>query len=148
MSDVGKTALEYFGRDYNCAQAVLRAVLEDKGMFMDEFPYLAAGLGGGVSHQGDTCGAVTGAILAIGMIASQFALDVKGHKNRTYHHGEKFIAKFKDEFDTVLCRELTGLDISDPAELERGRKTGVFEERCPKFVKRAAVLVSDMFSEK
>jgi C_GCAxxG_C_C family probable redox protein len=148
MSDTGKLALKYFGKNYNCAQAVLRAVLEEKGMYMDEFPYLAAGLGGGVSHQGNTCGAVTGAVLAIGMITSQSALDVQGHKNRTYSYGEKFISQFKEGFDSIICRELTGIDISNPKELERGRESGIFEERCTEFVRKAAVLVSEMFPDK
>jgi C_GCAxxG_C_C family probable redox protein len=148
MSSVGKKAMKHFDSDYNCTQSVLRAVLEHKGLFLEEFPYLAAGLGGGISHEGNVCGAVTGAILSIGMITSQLALDVKGHKERTYKHSEKFIAKFKEEFDSIICRELTGLDVSNPDDIQRGRETGIFQEKCTKFVERASLLVLEMFPDK
>ncbi|NHJ12965.1 MAG: C_GCAxxG_C_C family protein [Candidatus Thorarchaeota archaeon] len=147
MSEVGKRALANFGSDYSCAQSVLKAVLEYKGLLKEEFPYLAAGLGGGIAHEGNVCGAVTGGVMAIGALMSQFAIDVKGHKDQTYKCSEDFIARFREEFGTILCKELIGVDFSNPEAVDNAREDGVFENKCARFVERASILISEMFPE-
>ncbi|NHI82674.1 MAG: C_GCAxxG_C_C family protein [Candidatus Thorarchaeota archaeon] len=147
MTEVGKLAIKYFKADCSCAQSVLKAVLEHKGISSEEFQYLAAGMGGGVAYQGNACGAVTGGVLAIGALMSQFVIDVKEHKERTYRYSEEFVAHFKEEFGTILCKELIGLDLSNSNDLEKGRSNGVFEKKCTRFVERASILVSELFSK-
>jgi len=52
---------------YNCAQSVLMAFTEQAGLTDEQAYRLAAHFGSGMRH-GSTCGAVTGALMALGMM--------------------------------------------------------------------------------
>ena len=52
---------------YNCAQAVLVAFAQEMGMTEEQAYNLGAHFGSGMRH-GSTCGAVTGALLVVGML--------------------------------------------------------------------------------
>ena len=52
---------------YNCAQAVLMAFAEEAGLTDEQAYKMAAHFGSGMRH-GSTCGAVTGALMALGAL--------------------------------------------------------------------------------
>ena len=52
---------------YNCAQAVLVAFAQEMGMTEEQAYNLGAHFGSGMRH-GSTCGAVTGALMVLGML--------------------------------------------------------------------------------
>ena len=52
---------------YNCAQAVLVAFAQEMGMTEEQAYRLGAHFGSGMRH-GSTCGAVTGALMVLGML--------------------------------------------------------------------------------
>jgi C_GCAxxG_C_C family probable redox protein len=62
-----KAANELFNRGYNCAQALLATFGVDLGLNRDMELKIASPFGGGISHMGETCGAVTGALMIIGL---------------------------------------------------------------------------------
>ncbi|MHA1213454.1 MAG: C-GCAxxG-C-C family (seleno)protein, partial [Candidatus Heimdallarchaeota archaeon] len=70
--EIKTKVLDYFKGDYNCAQSVLKAILEEKGLFFSEAPAVAANYGGGIIGRGEICGAVSGALMAIGVVATQY----------------------------------------------------------------------------
>jgi C_GCAxxG_C_C family probable redox protein len=95
----------------NCAEAVLRFVLlvtgSDPGLMA-----LARQFGGGVAGTGETCGAVTGAALALSLRDYQ-AAEAAGpaaSRKALQHCVDRFIA----EFGTARCRDLTGFDLRTP----------------------------------
>jgi C_GCAxxG_C_C family probable redox protein len=148
MSDeLAKKALEFFSQDYNCAQSVLRAILEHKGKMFDYAQQISAGFGGGIAHQGETCGAVSGAIMALGILEGENTSDTKGHKNKTYELSEKFLAKFCKIHGTTRCRDLTGIDMTDADARNEAIRSGNFAELCPKFVDNAVRIVLDIFPD-
>ena len=59
------TATFYNG--YNCAQSVLSVFAEDLGMSKDACLKLASPFGSGIAYMQETCGAVSGALMAIGL---------------------------------------------------------------------------------
>ncbi len=61
-------AVEFFSLNYNCAQSVYAACATSEGMSEAQRLALAAPFGGGVARQGEICGALTGALLALGEI--------------------------------------------------------------------------------
>ncbi|MBE0526735.1 MAG: C_GCAxxG_C_C family protein, partial [Candidatus Thorarchaeota archaeon] len=61
-------AKKYFSGNYNCSQSTMKAVLVGMDMDFEQIMHLAAGIGAGVAHEGNACGAVTGAILALGIV--------------------------------------------------------------------------------
>ncbi len=147
MNDPASRAEKYFAAEYNCAQSVLMAILEARNIELPEAPYLAAGMGGGIARQGDTCGAISGAILAIGSLIHRSVTDIGTHKELTYTAAIKFYEQFKRHFGSGTCRVLTGIDVSDAVARKRAREKGIFDNICTKCVMTAVELVLNMFPE-
>ena len=128
--DVGLRAEELFGSGWNCAESVLLAVAEALGE--DAHVYLATGLGGGVGHSGNTCGAVTGAVLALGLTYGRLVPD-KQAKEHAYTVCGKLCEDFRNEFGSMQCRELIG------RETDQARRKGL----CAAFVRKGAELAME-----
>lgn len=140
-------ALARFTDDYNCAQSVLTAFLDHKGLGFKQAVHLAAGLGGGVGLQGKTCGAVTGGVLAIGVLNGQEISNLGESKNETYRVVMRFLKRFKKEFSSQMCNDLVGIDMADPQQLQAALDKGHFKKICPKFVEGAVKILVDMFPD-
>jgi C_GCAxxG_C_C family probable redox protein len=145
--DTVATALRYFDDDHNCAQSVLRSVLEKYGLYFDETISIIAGMGGGIGLQGNVCGAVVGAVAAFGALNRQRFSDVRKHKEATYTSAIKFMYKFKKKHETVICDALTGITMSNEAARDEAIEKGHFHEICPKFVEDAVRIIVEMESQ-
>ena len=139
MTDPIQTAQDRFAKGFNCSQAVFSAYAHEMGLTEETALKIASPFGGGGAHQGNVCGAVTGALMVLGMQSGNATLE---NKDRTYQIAEEFVRRFKESNGTILCRELIGHDISKPDELQNAREQGVFRSICPGLVKSATELVS------
>ena len=146
-SDPGKKALEYFDSSYNCAQSTFKAILEHKGLYFDKATQVSSAFGGGITHTGQQCGAISGAIMAIGALVGRTESDVSEHKAATYRYASEFIDRFTEEFRKIRCDDLTGINMSDEEALKEAIDKGHFRETCPKFVEKAVKMVLEMFPD-
>lgn len=142
-----KKAREIFLGNYNCAQAVFRTILEEKGLYFDQAPIVAAGFGGGISRRGEMCGALTGAVMAIGILQNQKYSEPGEHRKYTYDSVSEFIQNFNEIHTSPICNELIGFDIRDPDARSKGIEEGVFKTVCPKYVEDAVKIVLEMFPD-
>lgn len=78
---------------YNCAQSVLVAFAENMGYTHDQAFALGAHLGGGARH-GSICGALSGALIALGAM---------GYSD---NEARMMVANFQKEYGSTDCREL------------------------------------------
>jgi C_GCAxxG_C_C family probable redox protein len=132
-----------FEQSFNCAQAVLAPFAERFGLPRETALKLGTPFGGGIGHTGQVCGAVSGAMMVIGL-AQGTAIDDKPQKEACYALVQSFQARFLARHSAVTCPGLLGMDISDPAELERAREIGVFHSRCPAFVGDAVLITAEL----
>jgi len=139
MTDPVKTAQERFTQKFNCSQSVFSAYAPKFGIQDEIALKLASPFGGGTAHQGHICGAVTGALMVLGLQKGSATPETK---DEAYRIAEEYIKRFQDLHGSILCRELTGYDISKPDEFQKARESRVFYEICPGLVKDAAELVS------
>ena len=100
-------AKEIFKEGYNCAQAVLMAYCDKFGIERSYAARIACGLGGGIARSRETCGAVIGGIMVLGLA---FATDKPDSKKKLYEISRAFMEDFKNENGSVICRELLGLN--------------------------------------
>jgi C_GCAxxG_C_C family probable redox protein len=128
---------------YNCAQTIFKIFSADLGI--DEITALkiASGFGSGMAS-GETCGAVTGSYMVIGLKHGHASVD-PDDKAFTKSRIIEFNRMFKDRHETLKCRELIGYDISTPEGAEAARYAGVFKEKCPVFIKTACMLLEENF---
>jgi len=118
---ITQRARKNFSRGFNCAECVVEAVINnvDTGLPKDILK-LATGFGGGVGLYGDTCGAITGAVLAVGAVHGRSTLpegDPKAvpkmasqelyGKPGLYRLFNQIPNRIQEKFGNTLCRELT-----------------------------------------
>ena len=146
MTNPVQTAQDRFAKGFSCSQSVFSAFSSKFGVTDETALKLASPFGGGIAHQGNVCGAVTGALMALGLARGSASFE-KDKKEENYRIAEDFIKRFREIHGTVLCRELTGYDISNPDEFQKARESRVFYDTCPGLVKDAAVLLSELLDE-
>ena len=76
-----------------------------------------------MSRRGEVCGAVTGALMALGLAQGA---DTPAGKEKAYQLGQDFLQRFEIKHGTILCRELIDSDISTPEGHQQARASGVF----------------------
>ena len=137
MSKHSEYAAECFN-SFNCCQSVFTAFCEELGLDRESALKIACAFGGGMSHTDETCGAVTGALMVLGLKHGKFKADDQAAKEKTSQLTQAFISRFKDEFGSVRCTDLLHLNLSKPEEFAKAKESGVFKTICPVLVKRAA----------
>jgi C_GCAxxG_C_C family probable redox protein len=140
MTDPIQTAQDRFAQGFNCSQAVFSAYASQLGLNDETALKLASPFGGGVAHQGNVCGAVTGALMTLGLARGNAVTEMK---DETYRLAEAFLQRFRECHGTILCRELIGYDISMPTGLQAARNQRVFKTICPRLVEDATELVGE-----
>ena len=138
---------ENFNQNYNCSQSVLAAFAPELGLDRDLALRMATGMGAGLARQGGTCGAVLGAILAIGLKAGMGEKDSPANKDKTYTMVQEFTRRFTALHGSIQCPGLLGLDLSIPEERQSAQDQGLFKSQCPIFVMDSARLVEELFDE-
>jgi len=132
-----------FRQCIHCSQVVLTEWAEELGYSREEAARMSAPFGGGM-FRGDTCGAVAGAMMAIGMRYGHCQPnDTEGNAAmmaKVKQFQEAFIAKH----GSVICRDLTGYDFSQPGELEKAMGSGALFRECPKYVQSALEILDDI----
>ena len=140
MSDV-ESAVRLFEGTCNCAQAILMTYGTKFGLTETQALQLGTGLGGGLARHGEVCGAVSGAILVLGLRYGMVNLDDIEPKTKTNEIVTEFIDRFNDHQRSILCRELLGCDICTPEGREFASDKNLFKTKCPEFVRNAAELL-------
>ncbi|ACL06647.1 C_GCAxxG_C_C family protein [Desulfatibacillum aliphaticivorans] len=147
MTDWEKQATEFFDNGFNCAQGVLIMQSETLGLDKETAARIASAFGGGVSRTGNVCGAVAGALMALGMQFGNQAPNDKVARERAYDKADQFIARFTESCGSIICRDLLGLDLSQPGILEKAREENIFHDKCPRYVALAAEIAEAMLAE-
>ena len=137
-------AVSNFEQGFSCAQAVLSAFGPQLGLDHEAALKIAGGFGGGMACLGQTCGAVTGAFMVIGLEHANTQAQDQEAKDRVYGLVGEFADKFQERNGTIVCNELLNCDIGIPAEHALAKEKGIFDTLCPKFVRDAAEIVEQI----
>ena len=137
-------AVALFDSGLNCSQAILVAFAEGSALDLTLAAKLAGGFGGGMGRMAGTCGAMSGAILVLGLLQGTADAADKAGKEHTYQLVRDFAARFQARNGSSTCRELLGCDISTPAGLDAAKDKGAFRTICPKLVRDAAGILEEL----
>ncbi len=142
MSNADKAKAIYLG-GFSCAPAVLAAYCEQFGLKQGTALKLSTGFGGGM-HLGQTCGAVTGAIMVIGLKYGKMKADDNKAKEKTFEVVKRFANKFKARYGSIECKSLLRCDISTPEGLKEATDKKLFTTICPEYVCTAAEILDEV----
>ena len=136
MDRLEREARYYTKISRDCAQSTLLP-LQDQFGLGDSATLKAATPFPGIALRGETCGAVIGALMALGMV---YGRDRDGMEDINQFHkairpARRFCRRFEEKFGSTMCRDIQKLlfgrsfNVADPAEGEEFAKAGS-GERC------------------
>lgn len=134
-------AVECFNKGFNCSQAVYSTYCEQLGLDSELALKTACGFGAGMGRLGETCGAVSGAYLLIGLKHGQSTADDKLAKEKTYELVRTFAGRFEQRNKTTRCKELLGVDLLTGDKNIAAEKV---KSVCPKMVRDAAEIIEEL----
>jgi C_GCAxxG_C_C family probable redox protein len=130
-----KGAKELFSSGFNCAEAVSISVCGVTGVGDGIVPMAATGFGGGGGGAGGTCGALSGAFLAVSLKYGRTSSDQD--RRNTYRICQPIFDGFVAKMGAASCRELTGLDLRTREGGQKLRESGIHERVCARAVEVA-----------
>ena len=108
-------------------------------------PRIAFGFAGGIGNTGAVCGAVAGAVMAIGLKTEKG--DTVEEALRALAVVREFRRRFEAEMGDITCRRLTGMDMSTEEGVERFMDSDVPQTVCVPAVGVAYRLALDLLKE-
>ena len=146
VKDLNQTedAEKYFAQGYACSQAVLAAFSPEFDLPQETALRLADGFGGGIGHNGLTCGAVSGAIMVLSLKYGRTKPQNQPAKEKLNDKIQQFIQKFQAHHQTINCKDLLGVDISTKQGLNTANQQNLFKNQCPKYVNSAAHILTEI----
>jgi C_GCAxxG_C_C family probable redox protein len=115
---------------FGCAEATLIALKEAYGLPEPGDSSAAMALNGGIAYSGGMCGAISGAAIALGLLAAQ---RIEGHglaKRTARRLTARLMADFEERHGAVDCRDLIGVDLRTEEQHQAFLDSGIWRERC------------------
>lgn len=127
-------AIEKFRSGLNCAQSVVVAFVSYFGYDAKHAMDFSIGFGGGMGRLQKTCGAVSGAVMVLGMYNSNKIADIALRKELTYQMVQDFVKKFKKLNGNSDCRLLLNCDLNSEEGHALFNKLNLREKVCEKCI--------------
>ena len=137
-------ALSFFRQGFSCSQAVAAAFAADYGLDKETALRLSQGFGGGIARRADWCGALTGAILVIGLKHGRVRPEDAAARDKTYALVRDLIARFTARHGQVKCRDLLGWDLGTAEGQKKVDELRLHQTRCEDFVRDAARILEEI----
>jgi C_GCAxxG_C_C family probable redox protein len=127
---------------YGCAETSFMVLKQAFALPNPEDTSAAMALNGGVAWWGSTCGAITGAALAVGQLAAKRCPDHVSAKRISRLIISRLLADFVTENGSFVCKEIINLDIRKPEEHARFIQEGIWRDVC---MNQIVYVVSELF---
>jgi len=137
---VGQRGEALFQQGFCCAESVLQAIAESRGIKSNLIPRIATGLCGGIARTGGLCGAVSGGVLAINLVTGRTQAGQSTEANVRLVRA--FLGKFEAKFGTTNCERLIGCRLDTPEGQRFFKENKLRETKCRMFTGEAAAMVS------
>ena len=137
-----KQVMEYVDEGFLCVEAVFKTLAEMKGVESDFIPAIASGMAAGVARTSQICGAVSGAILGLGLWFGRNEPIVT--ERRPYWYSRFFIERWLEIYSSSNCSKLLGLDLDDPEALRVFNEKNMWKNNCQLYIRDAVGLAYDI----
>jgi len=138
-------ALELFESGYNCSQTVLGVFCDELDLSRETAFKIASPFGGGFGGYGKACGALTGAMMVIGLRYGNSKGNDLESKKLSRDMTRKFLEAFEQAHGSCVCNDLLGLDRSHLSGPELQAIQPCIREKCPKLLVTAITLLEEEF---
>ena len=139
-------ALQLFADGFNCSQAVLTVFAKDFGLDEKLTLMLGTQFGGG-ARNAEMCGAVSGALMVLGLKYGHYQQGNNEQKSRAYAIAVDYTKRFKEANGSIVCRDLLGYDLTKPEDAAIIKEKDLFYDICPKMIKSAVEILEMIFED-
>ncbi|MFX1261890.1 MAG: C-GCAxxG-C-C family protein [Promethearchaeota archaeon] len=125
----------------SCSQAIFATYgvhLSSRKLDYDTCMNIASGFGGGIASNGNVCGALTGAIMALGLKYGGSMMEEKA-----FQAANTLLGNFTKLHGSTLCRELIKYDLAAAEDLKEAFEKSAFDN-CPKYVEDVAEILETL----
>ncbi len=141
-----KLADSYASQGYLCSESCLMALAKCQDVEDPLIPRIATGFGAGIGMNGEICGAITGAVIGLGI---RYGRDRVEHpeNRKPYWYSIELLRRFRSEYGEIRCPALLGLDIAKTEDLEEYYRRNLWVKSCTRFILSATGIARDMIEE-
>lgn len=136
----------YHKRGFNCCQSVLAAFSDLTGLSEQASFDIGGGFGAGAGT-GELCGAVSGAVMTLGMLTPVDPADPVGSKKRTVALSKELQKRFAEKFGALRCQELLKNKFTPDDTTPAARDMGL-TGHCDIMIVTAVEIVEEMLAER
>ncbi len=147
MNDFERAA-STFKEGFNCSQSVFSTFAPRFGISFENALLISSPFGGGIGRAGEACGALTGALMALGLKFGFSSLADKSVKDTIYRITKDAVERFRAVNGSMLCRDLLGCAPGSPEGMARIKELNLHETVCTEVVRSAVRIVSEMLEGK
>jgi len=151
LEEVFESALQYEMNYFGCSQAVLASLQEKLNIGSKEVFKAGSALAGGVVRRGETCGALIGAIMAIGSLVGREKPEDLEQFQKAMEPATQVYTFFKEKIGHTLCCEIHKIRYGKvyrlfiPEEKEAFHNMGGHSRQgCPEVCGIAAKIAADV----
>lgn len=137
----GDAAVQRFKEGLFCAESVLLTLARRQGVDDPNVPAIATGFCSGLSQTAGPCGAVTGAVMGIGLALGR--KEAGSSVNQSYDATKALVNRFTEEFGSVNCADLLGCHLGTP-EGQQTFTEGKLWKRCMTYTGRATEMAAEI----
>nr|WP_320012286.1 C-GCAxxG-C-C family protein [uncultured Desulfobulbus sp.] len=141
-----RKALDLYLRSYACSQAILAVYAEAYQLDIHQALALSTGFAGGMAS-GKICGAVTGAIVVLGLHYGNEAPETPAGRRGVKWKVREFYQKFEALHQTTECSQLLQVNISTPEGMKVALEKNLFRTQCPQYIVDAVAILEELLEE-
>ncbi len=112
---------------------------ETYGLDNEDLLWASIAFQGGIASQRQAvCGAISSGAVCLGLrhrCSLKETEKAKQARQDIRRKAGELFKSFAEKFNDIICRELMGVDASDPEAFRRFRESGMFEKKCHNFVR-------------
>jgi len=121
LSEHSTLVKELVKKGYNCSQSIVLAFCDETGLDSETALKVSSSFGGGMGRLREVCGAVSGMFIVVGMLDGYSDPLDRTAKAEQYKLIQSLATKFKDENQSIICRELLGLSVEKESYIPEER---------------------------
>lgn len=141
-------AVATFEEGYNCAQSVFSTYADCFGMDRETALKMSSAMGAGVGRMREVCGVVSSMAMLAGLKEGNADPQNEEAKEHIYALVRQMSARFKEEYGSIICRELLGLEGAEESAKPSVRTPEYYASRpCPGIIACAARIIEETLLE-
>lgn len=144
MENFEQKAIYFFRGGKNCAQSVLSTYAERFKFDTELAISLTSGFGAGMGRLQETCGAVTGAFMVIGLHNSKIHRDNSSLKEASMLMIQEFTQKFIEKNGTINCKSLIKCDLNTDEGQKYFADNKIADTICSKCISDSIRIINEL----